>query len=63
LYSADILRYCLHRFVTFPFPSRLPPAWFASRLPSAAKSRIVLDQVAACVPDDDNRSSAQHTCW
>jgi hypothetical protein len=46
--------------------SRLPPAWFASRLPSAAKSRIVLDPVAACVPDDNHilgRSSAQHICW
>jgi hypothetical protein len=32
--------------------SRLPPAWFASRLPSAAKSRIVLDPVAASVPDE-----------
>src|SRR3569833_3758938 len=39
LNTGDLLMYCHCRFVTFPFPSpRLPPAWFASRLPMQRKA-------------------------
>src|ERR1700749_1016416 len=37
-YPGGVLRYRQRRFVTFPFPCRLPPAWFASRLPSLRKA-------------------------
>src|ERR1700722_6150324 len=50
LYPGGVLRYRQRRFVTFPFPK--PPAarMVCEPASESTKSRIVLDQLAACAP-------------
>jgi hypothetical protein len=61
LYHGGVLSYCQRRIVTFLLSFSSPAArMVCDRLPSAAKSRIVLDQGAACVPTN---LFGLHYCW
>jgi hypothetical protein len=52
LYRILYLEYRLPRFVTFPFPCRLPFPLSQVTASESEKSRIVPDQVAACFSVD-----------